>query len=99
MRLNVAKCKFIYFGRVKCDSNYVFGNTTLTKCYVVKYLRKHLHSKLHWDYHINKLVARVYQTLNFVMRNLNKFSPAARATAYLSLVRPLWESEIPFKWD
>ena len=41
--------------------------------------------------HINNLVIKTSKVLNFIKRNLSNCSSETRASAYLSLVRPIME--------
>ena len=41
--------------------------------------------------HVNNIVSKASKILNFVKRNLYKCSPSIKATAYISLVRPILE--------
>ena len=41
--------------------------------------------------HVNNIVSKASKILNFVKRNLYKCSPLIKATAYISLVRPILE--------
>ena len=48
--------------------------------------------------HINHIVSKASKVLNFLKQNLHKCSTLTKATAYISLVRPILEYAISV-WD
>ena len=50
-----------------------------------------LNNTFSWSSHINNIVSRATKTLNFLRRNLYKCSREVKASAYISIVRPLME--------
>ena len=50
-----------------------------------------MNNTLSWSSHINNIVSRATKTLNFLRRNLYKCSQEVKASAYISIVRPLME--------
>ena len=46
---------------------------------------------MQWSSHINNLAVKVSKVLNFIKRNLSNCSSETKASAYLSLVRPIME--------
>ena len=50
-----------------------------------------MNNTLSWSSHINNTASRASKTLNFLRRNLYKCSQEVKASAYISLVRPLME--------
>ena len=54
------------------------------------YLDITLNNALSWSFHINNIVSRATKT-QFLRRNLYKCSREVKASAYISIVRPLME--------
>ena len=46
---------------------------------------------MQWSPHINNLAIKASKVLNFIKRNLSNCSSETKASAYLSLVRPIME--------
>ena len=55
------------------------------------YLGVLIHKSLSWSPHISNVVNKASRTLNFLKRNLNKFSKQVKESAYLTMVRPQLE--------
>ena len=50
-----------------------------------------LHESLSWSNHITRTVAKASQLFNFLRCNLSNCSPSVKATAYLTIFRPVLE--------
>ncbi|XP_072033974.1 uncharacterized protein [Amphiura filiformis] len=64
----------------------------------IKYLGLTVSHDLRWDKHVDRVVAKANNTLNFLRRNLNVNNPKVKAQAFKSLVRPLLEYSCSV-WD
>jgi len=65
-----------------------FGNTLLNVVNSHSYLGVTVFSDLRWHEHVNSVSSKATKTLNFIRRNVYCCPPDAKATAYISLVRP-----------
>ena len=63
-----------------------------------KYLGLTISKDLTWSNHINQTIGKASKTLGFLRRNLGRCTPATKATAYCTLVRPTLEYASPV-WD
>ena len=50
-----------------------------------------IHKSLSWSPHISAIVTKASRTLNFMKRNLSKYSSQVKESAYLTMVRPQLE--------
>ena len=57
----------------------------------MSYLAVLIDKRLSWSPHISNIASKPSQTLNFLKRNLSKCSTEIKASAYLTMVRPLME--------
>ena len=55
------------------------------------YLGILLDNKLSWSSHIKNTAAKATKTLNFLKRNLSSCSSEVKASAYLTMIRPVME--------
>ena len=93
MNFNTDKCIVLKCSR-NCsllNSGYTLNGHILGVMEQHSYLGVILQSRLSWLPHINTIINKASKTLNFIKRNLYKCSTSVKASAYLSLVRPLLE--------
>ena len=63
----------------------------------LEYVKEHsylgiiLYQQMTFTSHINHIVSKAAKVLNFLKQNLHKCSTSTKATAYISLVRPILE--------
>ncbi len=90
MEFNAKKCYVMNMGNKKqmILHNYTLNNHLLTTVDHHQYLGVYLSHKCKWDYQYDHMVKKANRILGMLRRNLQKCSRAAKATAYLALVRP-----------
>ena len=71
--------------------NYTLHGQSLKSVESAKYLGETITSDLRWNCHVSNITNKGNQTLGFLKRNLKIKSPALKAIAYKSLVRPTLE--------
>ena len=71
--------------------NYTLHGQSLKSVESAKYLGVTITSDLRWNCHVSNITNKGNQTLGFLKRNLKIKSPALKAFAYKSLVRPTLE--------
>ena len=93
MSFNPSKCNVMNIskGRNPESNKYSLKGTVLETVSAAPYLGVNISSNLNWHTHIKKTVAKANRSLGFIRRNLKGASQAAKAQAYLSLVRPQLE--------
>ena len=93
LNFNVTKCAVIRCTRSSSPVNvdYILNGTTLKLVEQHTYLGILIHKSLSWHPHIANITNKASKTLNFLKRNLSKCSLLVKASAYLTLVRPLLE--------
>ena len=93
MSFNPSKCNVMNIskGRNPESNKYSLKGTVLETVSTAPYLGVNISSNLNWHTHIKKTVAKANRSLGFIRRNLKGASQAAKAQAYLSLVRPQLE--------
>jgi len=75
----------------RIDSTYKMGNEILQSVSNHTYLGVELNNKLSWANHIKNVTSRANQILGLLRRNLYSCTPAVKAVAYKTLVRPRLE--------
>ena len=93
MQFNVQKfivlqCTRSHFPRI---SKYVINGHVLELRHQHTYLGLIVNETMQWLPHINNLAVKASKVLNFIKHNLSKCSSETKASAYLSLVRPIME--------
>ena len=93
MQLNIQKCVVLqctrsHFPRI---SKYVIDGHVLELKHQHTYLGLIVNETMQWSPHINNLAVKASKVLNFIKRNLSNCSSETKASAYLSLVRPIME--------
>jgi len=93
MKLNIDKCLIIRCTRSSypIEFAYKLDEIILKTAHQHQYLGITLDKSMHWSYHIQALCKKANKTLNFIRRNLNKCDKSIKASAYLTIVRPLLE--------
>ena len=93
MKFNVSKCVLICCSRSPnlFQYNYQLYDHILDVRDEHLYLGVLLHKSLSWSNHIAKTSAKASQLFNFLRRNLSNCSPSVKASAYLTIVRPVLE--------
>ena len=93
LSFNITKCVFLQCTRslLPYQCNYTLNKHTLATTDQHRYLGVLIDKRLSWSPHISNIASRASQTLNFLKRNLSKCSTAIRASAYLTMVRPIME--------
>ena len=93
MKFNVSKCVPIRCSRSldPFQYDYQLHNHILELRNEHLYLGVLLHDSLSWSNHITRTAAKASQLFNFLRRNLSNCSPSVKATAYLTIVRPVLE--------
>ena len=93
MNFNTSKCVVLRCSRSPSPIQYIYR----LNAHILDIKEEHpylgitLHQSLSWSSHISKLSTKASQTFNFLRRNLSKCSPSIKASAYLTLVRPILE--------
>ena len=93
MKFNVSKCVLICCSRSPnlFQYNYQLYDHILDVRDEHLYLGVLSHKSLSWSNHIAKTTAKASQLFNFLRRNLSNCSPSVKASAYLTIVRPVLE--------
>ena len=95
MELNTSKCVVLTCSRLTSSStfNYSYYHKPLpTVCHPTPLFGNSLYdSKMSFSSHINQIISKATRMLNFVKRNLYRFSAETKCLAYISIVRPLLE--------
>ena len=93
MKFNVSKCVLICCSRSPnlFQYNYQLYDHILDVRDEHLYLGVLLHKSLSWSNHIAKTSAKASQLFNFLRCNLSNCSPSVKASAYLTIVRPVLE--------
>ena len=93
MNFNTSKCVMLRCSRSPMPIlyNYRLNDHVLDIREEHRYLGIILHKSLSWSSHISKISTKASQTFNFLQKNLSKCSPPIKASAYLTLVRPVME--------
>ena len=93
MKFNSKKCVVIRCSKSPSPIyySYTLENNILESKTEHKYLGLIIHQSLSWSSHITSIANRANTMLNFLRRNLSKCSTSVKASAYLSLVRPVME--------
>jgi hypothetical protein len=100
MRFNTKKCHIMHMTKRRKPINNAY-NMAGTPLAVVKshpYLGVDIQCDLRWDDHVNSVVNKASKILGMLRRNVSCCTRSTKATAFLSLVRPLLEYASPV-WD
>ena len=100
MEFHPGKCEVISITRKRNPQihGYTIHGHQLRHVSCVKYLGLTVSADLRWNRHVDKVVAKSSNTLNFLRRNLRIRNTRVKAQAYKSLVRPLLEYSCT-AWD
>ena len=93
MNFNIRKCNVLQCYRTNSPilANYSLAGQILECVKEYFYLGIILDQQKTFTSHINHIVSKASKVLNFLKRNLHKYSTSTKATAYISLVRPILE--------
>jgi len=93
MKFHPAKCSVMSITNKKkpITHNYTMLGQPLQHVENTPYLGVHLNKTLHWDHHINHIVAKANKTLGFLRRNFQKCPQHVKEQMYRTLVRPTLE--------
>ena len=93
MKFNVNKCVLVRCSRSPSPvlHSYLLDDHILDERDEHSYLGVLLHKSLSWSNHITKTAAKASQVFNFLRRNLSNCSSSVKASAYLTIVRPIME--------
>ena len=93
LSFNIKKCVLLRCTRSLSpyQCNYTLNKDTLATTDQHRYLGVLLDKRLSWSPHISSIASKASQTLNFLKRNLSKCSTAIKASAYLTMIRPIME--------
>ena len=93
MNFNINKCVVLkcYKSASPITAHYHLNNHILECVKEHSYLGVILDQTMSFSPHVNNIVSKASKILNFVKQNLYKCSPLIKATAYISLVRPILE--------
>ena len=93
MKFHPDKCEVISITRKKKTTinNYTMHGHQLQHVNCLKYLGLTVTDDLRWNKHVDRVVSKANNTINFLRRNLRINNPKVKAHAYKSLVRPLLE--------
>ena len=91
MNFNIGKCTVLQCYRMSSPilANYSLASQILECVKEHSYLGIILDQQMTFTSHINYIVSKAAKVLNFLKRNLHKCSTSTKATAYVSLVRPI----------
>jgi len=92
MKINPGKSKAVSYtkARVKERIRYYFGDLLITELYSFKGLGIII-SDLNWADHVNYTLRKVWKTLHFIMRIIQKRNNNMKRLAYMALVRLILE--------
>ena len=93
MRFNVTKCYImsIHRSRNPLTTHYILNNHILEHVQENPYLGVIISENLKWSTYINKICNKANSTLGFIRRNLKHCNRKFKETAYISLVRSLFD--------
>ena len=93
MNFNIRKCTVLQCYRTSSPilANYSLAGQILECVKEHSYLGVILDQQMTFTSHINYIVSKAAKVLDFLKRNLHKCSTSTKATAYISLVRPILE--------
>ena len=93
MTLNPTKCVALSCTRSLSPSlaTYSINNILLQSVEQHKYLGVLLHNSMSWSKHIQEVINKATKILNFVKRTLYQCESSVKASAYITLVRPILE--------
>ena len=93
MRLNAKKCYLMSITRTRnhLTHNYSLNSHIPQTVTREKYLGITISNDLNWSTHINTITNTCNSKLGFLRRNLSRCPQKLKATAYLSLIRPILE--------
>ena len=93
MNFNIRKCTVLQCYRTSSPilANYSLAGQILECVKEHSYLGIILDQQMTFTSHINYIVSKAAKVLNFLKQNLHKCSTSTKATAYISLVRPILE--------
>jgi hypothetical protein len=80
------------------QTSYTLHGHTLDVVDSGKYFGVAINKDLTWTKHINQTIGKASKTLGLLRRNLGRCTTKTKATAYTTLVRPVWEYASPV-WD
>lgn len=90
MKLNVDKCNFVHFSRKKSPyfRLYRLNGIILRELDVVKDLGVYVDNRLRFHVHIDKIAARSFKLLGFILRNCQDFKHySSKISVFNSLIR------------
>lgn len=93
MQLNIDKCAIVRCTRspLSIKFDYKLNDTYIRTVHQHQYLGITIDESMHWSHHIKSICQKANKTLNFIRRNLYKCDGSVKASAYLTIVRPLLE--------
>ena len=93
MRFNATKCYImsIHRSRNPLTTHYILNNHILEHVQENPYLGVIISENLKWSTYINKICNKANSTLGFIRRNLKHCNRKFKETAYISLVRSLFD--------
>ena len=91
--LSPSKCEALNITNKRSPVSFVYtiGSVSVAWKSRVKYLGVIISSKLKWNDHCQHIVHKATQSLNRLRRTMYGYTDRAKATAYLTLVRPCLE--------
>jgi hypothetical protein len=93
MRFNATKCYIMsnHRSRNPLTTHYILNNHILEHVQENPYLGVIINENLKWSTYINKICNKANSTLGFIRRNLKHCNRKFKETAYISLVRSLFD--------
>ena len=90
MEFNPSKCQVLHIGRARqlIHSQYTLHGEILESVDSACYLGVSIFKDLTWNTHINEIVTKANQTLEFVKRNVKTKNQSVKELAYKTFVRP-----------
>ena len=100
MEFHPGKCELLRVTKMKEPSiyNYTIHSQILSSTDNAKYLGVNIDCKLSWNFHIESIVKKANNSLNFIHRNFKSCSPDIKAKLYIAYVRPCLEYSC-IVWD